>query len=415
MNTKYSIQTAFSGLSANKSRSALTILGIVIGIAAIIMMVSIGRGAENLILGEISGLGAETIVVRPGREPTGPTDLSDTLFADSITDRDIEALKRSGNVPDLADIMPVLSVPGTVSYRGETYRRPQILGGDAEFWADAFDVHPDVGTLFDENDIRQKANVVVVGDEVVKELFGNENPIGKNITIRDRKFRVVGVFPDKGQVAFLNIDRTVLVPYTTAQTYLLGIDHYHEIILKVTSPDVVERSVLDVERTLRDSHNITDPDKDDFYVETQQGLVDQISTIIGTLTIFLASVVAIALVVAGVGVMNIMLVSVTERTREIGLRKALGATNEDILKQFLFEAVILTGTGGVIGIAIGAFFAYLISFIISTYAGLAWPFSFSYLAAFLGIFVSSMVGLVFGLYPARKASQKSPIEALRYE
>ena len=171
----------------------------------------------------------------------------------------------------------------------------------------------------------------------------------------------------------------------------------------------------DIEATLRESHGITDPEKDDFFVVTQEGVVQQISTIIGALTIFLSSIVAIALVVAGVGVMNIMLVSVTERTREIGLRKAVGATNKNILAQFLFEAMILTGTGGIIGIILGGLLSFIFSIILTQYAGLSWPFSFPIGAAVLGLFVSTLVGLIFGIYPARKAAKKSPIEALRYE
>ena len=415
MKLTYIAKTATIGLKTNKSRSALTILGIVIGITSIILMVSIGEGAEQLILGEIAGLGAETVVVRPGREPSGPTDLAETLFSDSLKDRDVEALKRKGNVPDLVDIMPVLAVPGSVSYEGETYRSAQVLGGSAEFWAKAFDIYPTEGVVFDEQDIRSRASVAVIGVNVREEFFGQGDALGKQISIRGRKFRVVGVFPPKGQVAFLNINDMIVVPYTTAQTYLLGINHYHEIIIKTSSPEAVAHTVLDIERTLRATHNITDPDKDDFYVETQQGLVEQIQAIIGSLTIFLSSVVAIALVVGGVGVMNIMLVSVTERTREIGLRKALGATNKDVLRQFLLEAVILTGIGGLIGIVLGVLFAFLTSLILTTYAELPWAFSFSVPAAVLSLGVSAFVGLVFGIYPARQASRKSPIEALRYE
>ncbi|PJE64342.1 MAG: ABC transporter permease [Candidatus Ryanbacteria bacterium CG10_big_fil_rev_8_21_14_0_10_43_42] len=414
MKSKYILQTAVIGLKTNKSRSALTILGIVIGITSIILMVSIGDGAEQLILGEIAGLGAETIVVRPGREPSGPTDLTETLFSDSLKERDVTALLRKENVPDLVDIMPVLAVPGTISFEGETYRG-QILGGSAEFFAKTFDIYPFEGVVFDEQDIRTRASVAVIGSKVRNEFFGDGDALGKQISIRGRKFRVVGIFPAKGQVAFLNINDMVVVPYTTAQTYLLGINHFHEFIIKTTNPDAVAHSVEDIERTLRISHNITDPDKDDFYVETQQGLVEQIGTILGALTIFLSSVVAIALVVGGVGVMNIMLVSVTERTREIGLRKALGATNEDILRQFLLEAIILTGIGGLVGIFLGAFFAFLASVVLTTYAELAWAFTFSVPAALLGLSVSALVGLVFGIYPARKAARKSPIEALRYE
>ena len=371
MTLKHSFKTAISGLSSHKSRSALTILGIVIGIGAIILIVSIGAGAENLILGEISGLGAETLVLRPGREPEGPTDLGDTLFADSIKNSDITALMRKENAPHIADLMPIVVVSGSVAYEGETYR-PQILGGDAEFLSNAFDIYPAEGTLFGESEIRERASVAVIGSKVAEELFGNSRIVGENITIKDRKFKVIGVFPKKGQVAFLNVDDLVIIPNSTAQTYLAGIDYFHEVIIKAESPELVARTVRDVELTIRERHGITDPNKDDFFVQTQQNLVDQIQRILGILTTFLSLVVAIALVVGGIGVMNIMLVSVTERTREIGLHKALGATNRDILTQFLLEAVLLTASGGVIGIILGGTLSLVASIILTQFLDLAW-------------------------------------------
>jgi len=223
------------------------------------------------------------------------------------------------------------------------------------------------------------------------------------------------VLPPKGQSAFFNVDEVVIVPYTTAQTYVLGIDYYNEVMVRVTDPDVVDESVYDITATLRERHNITDPTKDDFFVVTQQGVVDQISVILNILTLFLSSVVAISLVVGGIGVMNIMLVSVTERTREIGLRKALGAHNRDILLQFLIEAVLLTGAGGVIGIILGTALSYLAGIGVAQALSVSWEFAFPYMAAIEGVGVSALVGVVFGIYPARKASKKSPIEALRYE
>ncbi|MCH7529990.1 ABC transporter permease [Patescibacteria group bacterium] len=414
MNIKYALKSAVIGLQTNKIRSLLTILGIVIGIASIILMMSIGKGAENLILNEISGFGAETIVIRPGQEPTGPSDIGATLFSDSLTKRDVELLKKKSNVPHLVNIMPAIIVPGSVSYKGETYR-PTIFGGDSEFFSEAFNVYPEKGILFSQDDIKEKASVAVIGSKVKEELFGDSDAVGKFIKIRNKKFRVVGVFAQKGQSALVNFDELVIVPYTTAQSYLLGISHFHEIIVEINNPDNVAQSVLDIEETLRESHNISNPDKDDFFLVTSKAAVDQIRSIIGALTIFLSSVVAIALVVAGVGVMNIMLVSVTERTREIGLRKSLGATNKDILTQFLMEAVILTGIGGIIGVALGSLLSFLTALAISNFMGLQWEFSFPFSAAIMGIVVSTFVGLVFGIYPARKASKKSPIEALRYE
>lgn len=414
MSIKHSLKSAVIGLQTNKVRSTLTILGIVIGIASIILMMSIGRGAENLILNEISGFGAETIIIRPGQEPKGPTDIAETLFSDSLKKRDLELLKKKSNVPHLVNIMPAIIVPGSVSYEGETYR-PTIFGGSAEFFASGYNLYPEKGILFDEQDIKERASVVVIGSKVKKELFGDSDAVGKYIKIKDKKFRVVGVFAEKGQSSLVNFDELAIVPYTTAQSYLLGINHFHEIIVEIDKPENIARSVLDIEDTLRASHNITDPDKDDFFVVTMQAAVEQIKTIIGALTVFLSSVVAIALVVAGVGVMNIMLVSVTERTREVGLRKALGATNSDILTQFLIEAMILTGIGGIIGVVIGALLSFLTAFALTNFVGLQWDFTFPVSVAILSIVVSTLVGLIFGLYPAWKASKKSPIEALRYE
>ena len=414
MTLKYSVKTAFVGLKTNKTRSGLTILGIVIGITSIILVMSIGQGAENLILNEISGFGAETIAIRPGQEPKGPSDIGQTLFSDSLKIRDVELLKKKSNVPHLVDIMPVLIVPGSISYQGETYR-PITMGGSAEFISSAFNVFPGEGVLFDEQDIKDRASVVVIGSKVRRELFGESDAVGKFIKIKGRKFRVVGVLAEKGQVSLFNLNDLAIVPYTTAQAYLLGIDYFNEIITRVDNPENVARTVVDIEATLRQSHNITDPDKDDFFVVTSQAAVEQIKSIIGALTVFLSSVVAIALVVAGVGVMNIMLVSVTERTKEVGLRKAVGATDRDILFQFLLEAAMLTGLGGVIAIILGAFLSFTVAFTLTQYTNLQWEYTFPVSAALLGITVSTLVGVVFGLYPARKASKKSPIEALGYE
>ncbi|MEK9176903.1 MAG: ABC transporter permease [Patescibacteria group bacterium] len=408
------VRTSASALYANKTRSGLTILGIVIGITAIILIFSLGAGAERLILSQLSGFGAELVVVRPGKQPQGPSDLAQTLFADSLKERDFAALKQKSNVPDLTDIAPVVIVPGSVSYAGETYR-PTIFGWSADFMGSMFNIEPVVGDYFTEADIRNKASVAVIGDKVKRELFAGSDAVGKSIKIKNRNFRVVAVLPPKGQTSFFNVDEVVLLPYSTAQTYLLGIDYYHEIMFRATDGDAVPRMVADVTTTLRELHNVKDPAKDDFYVTTAEGVVAQVTTILSAMTAFLTSVVAISLVVGGIGVMNIMLVSVTERTREIGLRKAVGATDANILRQFLFEAVILTGLGGLIGILLGLALSYLASLAIGAALGVAWEFSFPLLGLILGVGVSAGVGLLFGIYPARKAARQDPIEALRYE
>jgi putative ABC transport system permease protein len=409
-----SFTISFKALVRNKSRSALTILGIVIGIASIMMIFTVGQGAESSILNELSGLGAETIVIRPGQEPTGPSDFAETLFSDSLKISDIEALLKKANVPTLESVSPGVIVPGSVSYGGDTFKGV-TFGWSAELLVDNFNLYAEKGAFFDDGAISRKESVAVIGKKVEEELFGNEESLGKNIKIKGRNFRIVGVTPPTGQLAFFNVDEMILIPWSTAQTYLLGIDHFHEVIVKATSPEVVDRTVRDIELTLRETHEITDPSKDDFFVVTQEGLVNQIASILQILTLFLAAVVTIALVVGGVGVMNIMLVSVTERTKEIGLRKAVGATNANIKFQFLIEAVTLTLAGGLFGIFIGTLLSFLISISITQFTTFNWPFVFPVLAAVIGTFGSAAVGLVFGIYPASQAAKKSPIESLRYE
>jgi putative ABC transport system permease protein len=411
---KHTLKISFAGLRANKRRSFLTVLGIVIGITAIILIMAIGSGAEGLIVGELGGLGAETIVIRPGKEPKGPTDFAEMLFSDSLKQKELEAIQKKSNVPDLLDVSPEVYVPGSVAYGNETFKAT-IIGFDADFMTDALKMKLSEGLLFDDNDLKSKAKVAIIGSKVKNELFGDGSPLGKNIQIKKMKFRVIGVYAPRGQVVFFNVDELVLVPHTTAQTYLSGKNYFHQLTARATSPAAVNQAVEDIKRTLRDLHNITDSKKDDFNVQTQQGLVQQVRVIINVFTIFLSFVVAISLVVGGIGVMNIMLVSVTERTREIGLRKAIGATNRDILTQFLIEAMLLTLAGGIIGIIFGAGLSVILSFGLSRAYQLDWIFHFPFFAAFLGIVVSGLTGLVFGIYPANQAAKKSPLEALRYE
>jgi len=407
-----SFQTALTGLQANKSRSALTILGIVIGVAAIIMVMSVGQGAENLILGQIQGLGSRTIIIEPGREQTGPSAFT-SILSDSLKERDVEALRKKSNVPDLVDLTPVVLVPGSVQYLGETTGATTI--GASDIVADILEIYPAEGFFFSQDDINAQASVAVIGSKIKDELFGLSEAIGEKIRIKNRNFRIVGVLPAKGQVTLFNVDEIVVIPYTTAQKYLLGQDHYNTIIARVSSEGAIPSAVRDIELTLRASHNIDDPDKDDFHVTTQADAAERVQMITGILSLLLVSVAAISLVVGGIGIMNIMLVSVSERTREIGLRKAIGATEKDIMTQFLLEAVMLTSLGGIVGIILGAAFSYLASLVLSRIVALGWTFTFPISAAAIGLGVAGIVGLVFGLYPAREASKKSPMEALRYE
>ncbi|MDP1709440.1 MAG: ABC transporter permease [Candidatus Komeilibacteria bacterium] len=400
------------GLRTNKSRTILTILGITIGITAIITVMSLGQGAQNLILGQVQSIGAKVLTVAPGRHPSGASDFIST-FTDSLKNRDLDALQRKENVPHLARIMPILFGSDSATFENNIHR-PTIFGVTSMF-ADIYDIYPSEGRIFSDEEVKGYADVVIIGSKVKEELFGENQALGQKIKIKGKSFKIIGLLSKKGSSSFINFDDAAIIPYTTAQQYIFGIKYFHRLVVEADEEINVDQTVADVEATLRASHSITDPDKDDFFVETQADAMEMVGTITNVLTLFLAAIAAISLLVGGVGIMNIMLVSVTERTREIGLRKAIGATDANILTQFLLESVILTCLGGVLGITFGAAISLLASVVLTQVLNQSWGFTVPLTAVLLGLGVSAFIGLVFGLYPARQAAKKSPIEALRYE
>lgn len=413
MRFQYTLRTAVEGVKTNKLRSGLTITGIVIGVAAIIIIESVGQGATASILSQLNSLGPATIRISPGKPPTSPSAFTG-LFSDSLKNSDLTALENPNNVPNLKTIAPVVVVPGNISYQGVVKSDATILGTSSGV-QDILQIYPATGSSITQDDINSRASVAIIGSNVASQLFGLSNPIGETIRIHNKNFRVIGVFTPKGQVFVFNVDDLVIIPYTTAQDYLMGIKYFNAIIAEANSKQDVPQVVADITRVLRFQHGITDPSKDDFYVLTQADAALRVSMITSLLTALLSAVAAVSLIVGGIGIMNIMLVSVTERTREIGLRKALGAKRIDILRQFIAEAVMLTAAGGILGIIIGGVISYFLSLVLGRLLSTGWSFVFPVGAAVIGFGVAALIGVVFGLYPARQAADKSPIEALRYE
>jgi putative ABC transport system permease protein len=407
------VRMAATGLTTHRSRSLLTILGIVIGIGAIIVVVALGESGKRLIIGEIQNMGPRNIFIVPGKASMDIANAGATLFTDSLRVKDLEDLEKKANVPDAVSVTPIVFGNITSTYGNESYIG-MVMGSTPNI-VRLFNLTVAQGAFFPEESVTQKEAVVVIGKKVADELFHIQDPIGQKIKIKDKNYRVIGVFGQKGQGSFVNFDEAVVAPYTVVQQYILGVKHFQRMVVEVNDETNIKNAARDIGTLLRNNHDIDDPSKDDFSIMTQDDIAQTINTVTNILTIVLSSVAAISLVVGGVGIMNIMLVSVMERTREIGLRKALGATDRNILNQFLSEAVMLTVSGGVIGVIIGAGIGIVLALLIKYIYGIAFTFTFPVGGAVTGLIVATVVGFIFGIIPARQASKKSPMEALRYE
>jgi len=386
-------------------------LGIIIGITAVIVLVSAGHGAQELIINQVQGIGSNLVFVIPGN--SGSSRFSAPAAAQgvvitSLVDQDVKNLRNKELAPDLKYVSPEVRGQFTVAF-GIQNEQTAVAGEDENYNV-VRNLGLSSGNWFTKNDVDGMSQVAVLGSKVKDDLFGAQNPIGQLIKIKEVNFRVIGVLAPKGVGAFgVDQDSQVVVPVSVAQKILLGINYYSNFQIEVGDADLIPQAQDQIKAVLRNDHHITDPNKDDFTVRNTQDALSLLGNITSILTIFLAAIASISLLVGGIGIMNIMLVSVTERTREIGLRKAIGAKRHDILLQFLIEAITLTVLGGITGIILG----YLGAIGVAKIGNWTPVVTLGSIALAFG--VSAGFGLVFGIYPANKASKLDPIEALRYE
>jgi putative ABC transport system permease protein len=421
MSVYESIRVALQGLAANKLRSSLTMLGIVIGVGAVIALLALGEGTQVAITEEIQGIGSNLIFISPGSEQGhGPG--ATRSVADTLTLADAEAIAAPGSVPGVLAVAPEFNNNADVVYGSENVNA--TITGTTPDYPLVRNSFPETGEFFTKQQMTTMARVAVLGHQTAQDLFGGSDPLGRTIKINPSTgsgqsrvhFRVIGVMEEKGGGMGNNVDNTVFIPLTTAQRKLFGGRATSGTSWKVSSINValVSEETMDaatdeITLLLRQQHKIQPGDDDDFSVMSQEDILSMAEQITGILTIFLGAIAAISLLVGGIGIMNIMLVSVTERTREIGIRKAVGAKRRDILMQFLIEAVVLSVIGGLLGILLGAGIAILVeqSGLMTTVV--------SPEAMLLATSFSVAVGLFFGIYPSMRAARLHPIEALRYE
>ena len=401
---KESFLMAWASLVANKMRSILTMLGIIIGVAAVIALVSIGNGVKQDIQNSISSLGSNLLMVMPGA-PRTPGVRPTAGSMKSLKVADYEAIAKLDGVKAVS---PMTNGTYVVIYQNKNWTT-SVSGVNANY-LDVNNWTMKSGRFLSNKNIQNRERVAVVGKTVAKNLFGDEDPVGAEIRVKNIPFRVIGVLNSKGSGAMGNDqDDMVIIPYTTAMERVDGIAYLRMLYVVAKDENGIDRLQSDIENLLRVRHGIKDTNLDDFNIQNMNSIMETMEETTGTLTLFLGAVAAISLVVGGIGIMNIMLVSVTERTREIGIRKALGATYFVIVTQFLIEAVVISLMGGLIGIALGIGASKLISLASGMSTVISVP------TIVLSFAFSMAIGLVFGIYPARKAAKLNPIDALHYE
>ncbi|MCG5251696.1 ABC transporter permease [Brevibacillus agri] len=399
------VRISFRSIRANGLRSVLTMLGIIIGVAAVIAMVAIGEGTSSSVASQINGLGSNLLIVSPGQATQGRVSLGAGSL-NTLTLADAEAIAEKESV---AGVAPSVNGRAQIVWGSNNYS--SMLEGTTADFLRVRNAEVAQGRFFTNFEVTRQFNVAVVGTEVVSNLFKDTttNPVGQTVQINRVPFTIIGVLKSQGSSGMTNNDDRILIPITTAMSRLTGGKNVGTIYVSAASSDTMDAAQQDIRQTLRAQHNLRPQAADDFRITSQSDILSTAQEVSSSMTALLSDIAAISLIVGGIGVMNIMLVSVTERTREIGIRKAIGAKRRDILRQFLIEAVTLSLIGGILGIAIGVGAALLISKL----GSLATSISLTpILYAFL---TSSLVGVIFGVYPARKAAQLKPIDALRYE
>lgn len=392
-------------LAGNKVRSGLTILGIVIGIASVIALVAIGQGAQNQISNNIKAIGSNLIMIQPGAQRVGGISQGGGS-EQSLTVDDADAIR--SQIANISAVAPIAQRRAQVTAKGNN-TNTQIIGTIGDYMT-VRNVTIDTGSFFNDQQLKSSAKVAVIGPTVRDDLFGTDaNPVGQTIRVNNIDFQVIGLTVAKGGTGFTNQDDVIYVPLTSAQHYLIGNEYLNNISVAAADQSTmtaVQNAITDL---LLQRHKISDPNQADFSIMNQNDIIATASSITSTFTVLLSSIAGISLLVGGIGIMNMMLTTVTERTREIGLRKAVGIKKIYVNLQFLAEAILLTFIGGAIGIILG----WILSLVLSHFVNITAQVSIS--SVFLAFGVSAAVGIIFGFYPARRAANLSPIEALRYE
>jgi putative ABC transport system permease protein len=403
-----SLHVALKGLLANRMRSLLTMLGILIGTACVILLVAVGTGISNAVQHQIETMGSNAVYVWPEQNPGGNDKGGTATKQAKLTNADLRALSDKTRAPDVLTAAPVLQVRATSVADGTTYALQAFVGSTANF-AQIRNAVAETGRLFDEQDVADHAKVAVMGQTVIKKLWHKGyNPLGRDVQFNGIRFRIIGVLEKRGSNGFQDQDDVVVAPITTVEDTMVGkVESYHFLAVQAVSRQQTEAAQAEVTQVLRETHHLKEDEAPDFLIFNQAQLLTAGKAAALLFSLLLGAVAAISLFIGGIGVMNIMLVTVTERTREIGIRKALGAQRIDILSQFLTEAVLLSLLGGAMGVAIGIGIAHLrvgpLKLVVS------------YGSIVLSFGVSAAVGVFFGFYPANRAARLTPIEALRYE